>query len=365
MYDLAVVGGGPAGAAAAITSARQGHRVLLLERGKYPRHKVCGEFVSAESLRTLRSLLSGTVLLGRQWEKLARIGRGRLFVDGTVLEAPIDPPAASISRIDLDFALWEAALNAGVDARQQQTVASVSHPAHFVISTGSNTFESRSVIDASGRWSSLSAPRSVRSDLNGGKYLGLKAHFSEATPAESVDLYFFEGGYCGVQPLTNVGTENHINACAMVRSDRASSLLEVFACHPALRGRSTHWKQVTETVTTAPLIFRRPEPEHNQTLLAGDAAGFVDPFVGDGISLALRSGVMAANSLETFLVRGETLDNACQHYRRTYLHNLLPVFRTSSRIRRLFSLPMAIRVPIARVLQHTPALTRYLVQKTR
>jgi menaquinone-9 beta-reductase len=365
MYDLAVIGGGPAGAAAAITSARQGHRVLLLERGKYPRHKVCGEFVSAESLGILRSLLSGTVLLGRQWEKLARIGRGRLFVDGTVLEAPIDPPAASISRIDLDFALWEAALNAGVDARQQQTVASVSHPAHFVISTGSNTFESRSVIDASGRWSSLSAPRSVRSDLNGGKYLGLKAHFSEATPAESVDLYFFEGGYCGVQPLTNVGTENHINACAMVRSDRASSLLEVFACHPALRGRSTHWKQVTETVTTAPLIFRRPEPEHNQTLLAGDAAGFVDPFVGDGISLALRSGVMAANSLETFLVRGETLDNACQHYRRTYLHNLLPVFRTSSRIRRLFSLPMAIRVPIARVLQHTPALTRYLVQKTR
>ena len=94
MYDLAVIGGGPAGAAAAITSARQGHRVLLLERGKYPRHKVCGEFVSAESLGILRSLLSGTALLGRQWERLARIGRGRLFVDGSVLEAAIDPPAS-------------------------------------------------------------------------------------------------------------------------------------------------------------------------------------------------------------------------------------------------------------------------------
>lgn len=365
MYDLTVIGGGPAGAAAAITSARQGHQVLLLERGKYPRHKVCGEFVSAESLGILRDLLSGTGLLGSRWERLAKISRGRLFVDGNVLEAPIDPPAASISRIDLDFALWEAALNAGVDGRQQQTVSGVSHPAQFVISTGSNKFETRSVIDASGRWSHLSASRSVRSDLNGEKCLGLKAHFVESTPANSVDLYFFEGGYCGVQPLTNAGDENRINACAMVRPDRASSLLEVFACHPALLGRSADWKQVTDAVTTAPLIFRRPQPEHDQILLAGDAAGFVDPFVGDGISLALRSGVMAANSLEGFLARGEPLDKACQDYRQTYLHNLMPVFRTSSRIRRLFSLPMAIRVPMARVFQHTPALTRYLVQKTR
>src|ERR1041385_2073289 len=56
-YDLAVIGGGPAGTAAAITAARRGKRVALLERGRYPRHKVCGEFVSAESLELLEALL--------------------------------------------------------------------------------------------------------------------------------------------------------------------------------------------------------------------------------------------------------------------------------------------------------------------
>ena len=58
-FDLAIIGGGPAGASAAITAARLGARVALLEAGEFPRHKVCGEFVSAESLDILRDLLYG------------------------------------------------------------------------------------------------------------------------------------------------------------------------------------------------------------------------------------------------------------------------------------------------------------------
>ncbi len=76
MYDLIVIGAGPGGSSAAILAARQGARVLLLERGSFPRHKVCGEFVSAESLDLLETLL------GRAAVDLVtgalRIGRARL-----------------------------------------------------------------------------------------------------------------------------------------------------------------------------------------------------------------------------------------------------------------------------------------------
>src|ERR1700733_1233359 len=100
MHELIVIGGGPAGMAAAITATRSGRGGVLLERGKYPRHKVCGEFVSAESLGLLRSLLS------RSYQSLLddaqRISTGRIFLDGRMLNAPIDPPAASIARFDLD-----------------------------------------------------------------------------------------------------------------------------------------------------------------------------------------------------------------------------------------------------------------------
>jgi flavin-dependent dehydrogenase len=366
MYDLIVIGGGPGGSAAAIMAARQGARVLLLERGKYPRHKVCGEFVSAESLEILRSLLADTGFFQSQSRREVMIGHGRIFVDGCVLKAPIDSPGASLSRFELDAALWAAALSAGVDARQQQAVQSVIGRGVFVVSTTAAQFEGRSVIDASGRWSNLSAPRSQ--DSNGRqRWIGIKAHFLEPEVPSSIDLCFFEGGYCGVQPLPgeNSQSRTRINACAMVRSDVATSLSKVFLRHPALQERSQSWQQLTETVTTSPLTFRRPNPERNGVLLVGDAAGFVDPFVGDGISLALRSGVMAAESLRQFFAGDQTLQQTCQAYRRDYARRLIPIFRTSSQIRRLFHLPAMIRVPLAHLFQHTPALTRYLVQKTR
>src|SRR5712692_3277910 len=104
MYDLIVIGGGPAGTSAAITAARNGARVLLLERGRFPRHKVCGEFVSAESLDLLRDLLAPP---HRQLISDApRIAHSRIFADGATLSAEIAPPAASITRFDLDSALW-------------------------------------------------------------------------------------------------------------------------------------------------------------------------------------------------------------------------------------------------------------------
>ena len=83
-YDLIVVGGGPAGTSAAITCARDGVHVLLLERGRFPRQKVCGEFVSAESLDLLAELLAAQhecLLSGSM-----RISHSRVFLDGRVIE---------------------------------------------------------------------------------------------------------------------------------------------------------------------------------------------------------------------------------------------------------------------------------------
>src|SRR3954468_24325336 len=88
-FDLIVIGGGPAGSAAAITAGRNGKRVLLLERGRFPRHKVCSEFISSEATGVLRELL-GT----RPAELLAgapAVRSSRLFLDGRTLTAPISP----------------------------------------------------------------------------------------------------------------------------------------------------------------------------------------------------------------------------------------------------------------------------------
>ena len=87
---------------------------------------------------------------------------------------------------------------------------------------------------------------------------------------------------------------------------------DVFRQHPQLEERSRGWKQLSDPVSTSPLLFRSPAPERDGILMAGDAAVFVDPFVGDGISLALRSGALAAQTLMPFFRKELSLQNAAQ-----------------------------------------------------
>ena len=369
MYDVIVIGGGPAGTSAAITCVRSGASVLLLERGRFPRHKVCGEFVSAESLDLLRDLLA------TQYAQLLpaaiRIPQSRIFLDGRTLHAAVDPAAVSIARFDLDATLWQSAQEGGVACRQQASVQSVSGAGPFLVKTSGGEFESRALIIASGRSSNLTS--NLTSAFSDGadsrpKWIGLKGHFAETSPPASVDLYFFDGGYCGVQPVNLAGEverPGRINACAMVRADVATTLPEVFVRYPQLRQRSRGWKALSDPVTTSPLIFHEPQPESDGILLVGDAAAFVDPFVGDGISLALRSGRMAGDSLIPFFAGTIPLPEAALNYRASYEQRLVPVFRTSSKIRRMLSLPRTVRTPILRLLEKSPRITRYVVSKTR
>src|SRR5438552_14219344 len=114
-----------------------------------------------------------------------------------MIRAVVDPPAASIARCDLDAGLWESAQLAGVDARQQVTVREIKGRGPFRICSSDGEFESRAVINASGRWSILNGTTAVAEQ----KWVGLKAHFVESSTEASVDLYFFECGYCWLQPV--------------------------------------------------------------------------------------------------------------------------------------------------------------------
>jgi len=339
-FDLVVIGGGPAGSAAAITAARAGAHVLQLERGLLPRQRVCGEFVSPESLEILSGLIGDHELLGTSQS----ISATRIFVDDEILTLPIRPSAASITRYDLDSALWQASLANGVECRQQVRVQRIETEQLFRIKTPNESFEAKAVINATGRWSNLRA-HDQRSSLP--KQLGAKAHFREADPTASVDLYFFEGGYCGVQPVAR----DVVNVCAVVEASVATSLDEIVALHPKLWRRSRGWEQIFSTVSTSPLIFRKPQPVADDVFQVGDAAGFIDPFVGDGISLALRSGVMAGETLAPFLQNESSLEDVLAVYSKRYMAELVPPFRAASQLRRLFRIPRALRGITARAIQ--------------
>ncbi|MGA9208254.1 MAG: FAD-dependent monooxygenase [Terriglobales bacterium] len=352
-FDLAIIGGGPAGTAAAINAARAGARVLLLERGRYPRHKVCGEFISPEGVALLAGLGLDDLV-----QRAPRIAHARIFAGASVAEAALSPPAAAISRYELDQALWRRAEECGADCREQLEARAITGTGPFTVATSAGDFTARTAINASGRWSNLR--RSQLAQPRREKWVGWKAHFREPDSPPSVDLYFFAGGYCGVQPLG----DGHVNACAMVQAAAANSMEQVLALHPRLAERSRAWEQVSETVATSPLAFAPPQAEEGGVLFAGDAAGFIDPFVGDGISLALRSGAMAAEALLEVWEGKRSVAEAAAIYRGQYERELRPLFRNAGWLRRLASAPRPLRRPVMAMLR-SPRVTRFLVGRTR
>ena len=107
------------------------------------------------------------------------------------------------------------------DCRQQVQVRAIAPGVTFRVETADDSFETKAVMNASGRWSNLSTHHL---DETQPKRLGAKAHFRECDPPGTVDLYFFDGGYCGVQPVAT----DVVNVCAMVEAGVATSLDEIF-----------------------------------------------------------------------------------------------------------------------------------------
>jgi menaquinone-9 beta-reductase len=365
IFDLAVIGAGPAGCAAAIVAARKGARVLLLEARGFPRHKVCGEFVSAEALRLLEQLLSGD--FHTLTSRTPRISRANLFFDKRMFKATIHPPAASIARFDLDLALWNACRANRVECRDETKVRGIETSGALRVLAAHAGFEAQAVLNASGRWSSLSARTAAPRHIPQQKWVGIKAHFDEPAASSAVDLYFFEGGYCGVQPVRagEDGRGSAINVCTMVRADIASTIGEALTCHPLLGERSRRWKRLMEPLSTSPLLFSTPKPVDSGMLQVGDAAGFVDPFVGDGISLALRSGALAAECLMAFFERKCSLAEASERYSRAYQRSFRHVFTNGARLRRILGWPEFVRKPLVSVAASIPFVTTRIVKMTR
>ena len=284
MWDVAIIGAGPAGCSAAITLARGGARVLLLERAAFPRPKLCGEFLSPEVGGLLESLGCGERFRA---EAPARIERAEVFGRrSTPVRFPLPAVGYGLSRYSLDHLLADAARREGVELIENAEVAGLEGRALSL--RDGRRFEAPRVLLAAGRHSFLQpAPRSRRT------FFGFKAHYDGASEP-SVQLYFFPGGYCGVAPVER----GLVNVCALVEKKTLAGGRpdDLLAGSAALRERLGTLKRVEPFLHAGPVVlgWRRPMAG---CLAAGDAALFVDPFTGDGIALALETGRLAARRL--------------------------------------------------------------------
>ncbi len=337
LTDVAIIGGGPAGSAAAIEARLRGLRVAVWERDHFPRDKVCGEFVSGETLDWLERVIPD-VMARAAWMPRAEFVSRR----GRRLRFCLPHPARGISRRLLDDSLWQAAALAGArvcDGMLARRVSRVTFPGGIewqIESASGARLASRTLVLACGRWwtiEGLASPARASGTKGKRKWLGAKAHFQGIPSRDAVEIYFFPGGYCGLAPIE----DGLYNACCLVDQRLAlaagrgkiQDFVEFIAAvgrHPALDARLARATQVVETVATAPVELGRRRAEFASALAVGDATGFLDPFTGEGISMAIQSGRLAAEVL------GAHLPNAPSSAAADYARRLDGAVRRSHRV---------------------------------
>lgn len=294
-----MIGGGPAGAAAAIQLARAGVAVTLLEREQTPAHKVCGEFLSGEALAYLRQL--GVDLPGLQAVPLSTV---RFAGRGGTAERTLPFPAMSLTRHCLDGHLLTRAEAAEVNVRRGCRVERLERAGtgwRASLRDGQQLL-APAVFLATGKHDLRGHPRAAgrQPDL-----VGLKMYWRLNTPellalGDAVELIEYTGGYAGLQPVEG----SRVNLCCLLQRDTlrqlggtwAAVLSHMLQQSPHLRKRLRNAEPLLDKpLTIAPLPYGYVRQHSGGIWRLGDQAAVIPSFTGDGMSLALHTGMLAAD----------------------------------------------------------------------
>jgi flavin-dependent dehydrogenase len=353
-FDVIVVGGGPAGATAAAFCAQRGLRVALFEHARFPRHKICGDVINPNCWPVLERLGVAERIHGLPGHEID----GALFAttESAAVTIPLPRATVAIRRSLFDAALLDHARGCGVHVFEGVTVHEVSADRHVVTSNG-QYLAAKGIIGADGRHSVTArkaglAHRRRRSN----SHLAFQSHFRAPEALDHrVQLHLFRGGYCGLvridADLANLCIVTDPQ-CARFHDDCEALFAHTVWQSPRFRELGIAPEPIDPLQSAHPLEAPMNVPARNGVFLAGDALRVMEPFTGQGIFFALRTGGLAA---EAACLRSGGEETYAATIARLYRRR----GRTNEWLRRAMYRERAARVLIP-VVQRAPRLARWL-----
>ncbi len=306
-YQVAVIGGGLAGLSLSIQLAKAGYTTTLIEKEKYPYHKVCGEYISLESWDFLKRL-------GLPLEQMQLPIINQLNVsapDGTLFQQQLPLGGFGISRYTLDHALAELARQAGVELKEETKVNDVEFENDlFTVSTSAGNCNAPVVAGSFGKRSNLDVKwnrhfiQQKPNKLN--NYIAVKYHIRTNHPAGLISLHNFENGYCGISQIE----EGKYCLCYLTTAaNLRKSKNNIQQMEKEILFQNPHLKKIfTEAeflynppLTISQISFDKKTLIENHMLMLGDAGGMITPLCGNGMSMALHGSKLAFENIHAFL----------------------------------------------------------------
>lgn len=370
-YDVIIVGGGLAGLVSANLLARQGRKVLLVEKKMFPFHKVCGEYVSNEVLVFLQSIGFDPFLFGASTISKLRISTP----SGKNYFSKLDLGGFGLSRFIMDEGLFNLALKNNVIVRCETKVVDIAFDKNiFTVTTSEGEkLMAKLVIGSYGKRDTLDKKlnRSFIQSHTG--YLGVKYHVKTDYPLDEVGLDNFKGGYCGIVKIE----EDKYNICYLYKRSRKFNFNSIRELEENILFGNP---RIKELFSNSEFLFSEPEvineisfdtkdPVVNHIFMCGDAAGLITPLCGNGMSMAIHSAkllcelIAESKVLEQNSISKESRDALELNYRKAWNKNFNKRLIIGRGIQRLFGNSFLTEAGI-RCIHAIPTLENWLIGST-
>lgn len=364
MHDVAIIGGGLAGLALSIELSRKGHDVVIIEKHRYPFHKVCGEYISKESEAYLK-------WLGADLEKLGakRIHQFRLtHYLGSEVRSALPLGGIGISRFTLDATLAEEAKRGGVDVMDGTMVNGIKENA---LETTAGSIEAKLIIGAHGKRSNidktLNRPFIEAKAKGRDHFVGVKYHLKTDLPDDLIELHVFPDGYAGISAVEDgryclcyLTKAHHLEQNGGIQAMEK----QVLGKNPALASYLDRFPSLYERPEAiAQINFQNKEKGRDNIFFAGDAAGLIAPLSGNGMSMALHSAHLLSKEIDLLLHQKQTKEATLNHYDAAWHKAFGHRFKSARFLQEVFFRPTAMNW-LMKTANFFPPLKHRIIKQT-